>query len=340
MTYTAIEFETDGPIATITMDRPEKRNALNHALLDDLLTALNEVADDDAIKVAILRANGPTFSAGYDIDGSPYINPPDGGTEWNIVSGHKHQRIMRGIYEAIWDNPKVIIAQIHGHAIAGGMYISMLCDLVVASDDAKIGEPYMRMGGASSIPFWSYLVGPRRANDMLFTGRVLSGKEAEEWGLVTRSVPRLGAGRHRPPDGGQRRRSPARQSLDQEGDVAYPGQHARLGRPVPLHDQPQLLAQDGSAAARQSRRDARIHGSAQGPASARRVHRLLEFRIAHEVRRLLVGVARPTKRRLAAQRPDELQRHRQTLLAPAVGQGQRRGRGFMSQGAVYCSRDH
>ena len=189
MTYTAIEFETDGPIATITMDRPEKRNALNHALLDDLLAALNEVADDDAIKVAILRANGPTFSAGYDIDGSPYINPPDGGTEWNIVNGHKHQRIMRGIYEAIWDNPKVIIAQIHGHAIAGGMYISMLCDLVVAADDAKIGEPYMRMGGASSIPFWSYLVGPRRANDMLFTGRVLSGKEAEEWGLVTRSVP-------------------------------------------------------------------------------------------------------------------------------------------------------
>ncbi|MYC00661.1 MAG: enoyl-CoA hydratase, partial [Chloroflexi bacterium] len=71
MTYTAIEFETDGPIATITMDRPDKRNALNHALLDDLLAALNVVADDDSLKVAILRANGPAFSAGYDIDGSP-----------------------------------------------------------------------------------------------------------------------------------------------------------------------------------------------------------------------------------------------------------------------------
>ena len=189
MPYTAIQFETDGPVATITMDRPEKRNALNHALLDELLHALNVVADDDALKVAILRANGPAFSAGYDIDGSPYINPPDGGTEWNIVNGHKHQRIMRGIYEAIWDNPKVIIAQVHGHCLAGGMYISMLCDLVVAAADAKIGEPFMRMGGASSIPFWSYLVGPRRANDMLFTGRVLSGTEAEEWGLVTRSVP-------------------------------------------------------------------------------------------------------------------------------------------------------
>ena len=79
MPYTAIQFETDGPVATITMDRPEKRNALNHALLDDLLHALNVVADDDALKVAILRANGPAFSAGYDIDGSPYINPPDGG---------------------------------------------------------------------------------------------------------------------------------------------------------------------------------------------------------------------------------------------------------------------
>ena len=189
MPYTAIQFETDGPVATITMDRPEKRNALNHALLDELLHALNVVADDDALKVAILRANGPAFSAGYDIDGSPYINPPDGGTEWNIVNGHKHQRIMRGIYEAIWDNPKVIIAQVHGHCLAGGMYISMLCDLVVTAADAKIGEPFMRMGGASSIPFWSYLVGPRRANDMLFTGRVLSGTEAEEWGLVTRSVP-------------------------------------------------------------------------------------------------------------------------------------------------------
>ena len=249
MTYTAIEFETDGPIATITMDRPEKRNALNHALLDDLLAALNEVADDDAIKVAILRANGPTFSAGYDIDGSPYINPPDGAAEWNIVNGHKHQRIMRGIYEAIWDNPKVIIAQIHGHAIAGGMYISMLCDLVVAADDAKIGEPYMRMGGASSIPFWSYLVGPRRANDMLFTRPRALRQGSRGVGSGHPQRARVGTGRHRPPDGGQRRRSAARQSLDQEGDVAHPGRHARLGRPVPLHNQPQLVAPHGPAAA-------------------------------------------------------------------------------------------
>ncbi|MCZ6890629.1 MAG: enoyl-CoA hydratase/isomerase family protein [Gammaproteobacteria bacterium] len=189
MPYTAIEFDIDGPVATITFNRPDKRNALNHALLGDLVDALEVVADDDALKVAVIRANGPAFSAGFDLDGSPYISLPEGEDSWNLVSGHKHQRKIRGLYEAIWDNPKVVIAQVHGHCLAGGMYLSMLCDLVVAADDAMIGEPFMRMGGASSMPFWSYLVGPRRANDMLFTGRVLSGKEAEEWGLVTRSVP-------------------------------------------------------------------------------------------------------------------------------------------------------
>ena len=188
MSYTAIEFEVDAPVARITFNRPDKRNALNHDLLGDLVDALDEVADDDSVKVAIIRANGPAFSAGFDLDGSPYISIPEGEESWNVLSGHKHQRKIRGIYEAIWDNPKVVIAQVHGHCLAGGMYLSMLCDLVVAADDAQIGEPFMRMGGASSMPFWNWLVGPRRANDMLFTGRVLSGKEAEEWGLVTRSV--------------------------------------------------------------------------------------------------------------------------------------------------------
>ena len=275
MPYTAIQFETAGPVATITMDRPEKRNALNHALLDELLQALNVVADDDALKVAILRANGPAFSAGYDIDGSPYINPPDGGTEWNIVSGHKHQRIMRGIYEAIWDNPKVIIAQVHGHCLAGGMYISMLCDLVVAAADAKIGEPFMRMGGASSIPFWSYLVGPRRANDMLFTGRVLSGTEAEEWGLVTRSVPADQLDATVREMAASVAEAPLASLLIEEGDVAHPGRHARLGRPVPLHHQPQLVAAHGPAASRQPGRHARLHERAQTADRAGRVDRLL-----------------------------------------------------------------
>ena len=167
MSYTAIEFDRQAPVATITFNRPEKRNALDHSLLGDLVDALDVVADDDEIKVAILRANGPAFSAGFDLDGSPYISVPEGEESWNLRSGHKHQRKIRGIYEAIWDNPKVVIAQIHGHCLAGGMYITMLCDLAVAADDAIIGEPFMRMGGASSMPFWSYLVGPRRATDML-----------------------------------------------------------------------------------------------------------------------------------------------------------------------------
>jgi enoyl-CoA hydratase len=189
MTYTAIEFDVDAPLATITLNRPEKRNALNHDLLNDIVAALEVVADDDAIKVAIIKANGPAFSAGFDLDGSPYISIPEGEKSWNVTSGHKHQRKMRKIYESIWDNPKVVIAQVHGHALAGGMYLSMLCDMVVAADDALIGEPFMRLGGASSMPFWYWLVGPRRATDMLFNGRVLTGVEAEDWGLVTRSVP-------------------------------------------------------------------------------------------------------------------------------------------------------
>lgn len=189
MTYSAIEYEVEGPLATVTLNRPEKRNALNHALLGEIVEALGEAGADDAIKVIVVRANGPAFCAGFDLDGSPYISLPEGEQRWTILAGHKHQRIMRGIYEAIWDNPKVVIAQVQGHCLAGGMYLSMLCDLVIAAEDAKIGEPFMRLGGASSMPFWTWLVGPRRANDMLFNGRVLSGTEAEQWGLITRAVP-------------------------------------------------------------------------------------------------------------------------------------------------------
>lgn len=189
MSESAILVETDGPITTLTLNRPEKRNALNHALLLGLVDALHDVAADDAQKVAVIRANGPAFCAGFDLDGSPYISPPEGERTWNVRSGHKHQRIMRGIYEAIWDNPKVVIAQVHGHCLAGGMYLTMLCDLVIAAEDAKIGEPFMRLGGASSMPLWTWFLGPRRASDLLFTGRVLSGREAESWGLVTRATP-------------------------------------------------------------------------------------------------------------------------------------------------------
>ena len=189
MSYEAILYEEDAPIATITLNRPEKRNALNHALLGDILAAMDEAAANDAIKVIILKANGPAFSAGYDLDGSPYISLPEGEERWSVQSGHKHQRIIRGLYERVWDNPKVVIAQVHGYCFAGGMYLSMLCDLVIAAEDAKIGEPAIRLGGASSMPFWTWLMGPRRATDMLFTGRVLSGTEAAEWGLATRAVP-------------------------------------------------------------------------------------------------------------------------------------------------------
>ena len=189
MRLETVAYRAEGGIARIAMDRPEKRNALNHQLLDDLDAAFSAAEADDDVGVVILSGNGPSFSAGYDLKGSYYTSPPQPEGRWTLGNALLTLRGIEARYQRIWNCPKPTIARVHGHALAGGCYLQLLCDISVAAEDAQLGHPAVRMGGVSSMPLWQVALGLKKARYLLLTGRIVDGREAERIGLVSLAVP-------------------------------------------------------------------------------------------------------------------------------------------------------
>ncbi|MBI2767372.1 MAG: enoyl-CoA hydratase/isomerase family protein [Chloroflexi bacterium] len=189
MQLQTVLYSAEGGVARIVMNRPEKRNALNHQLLDDIDAAFTAAEMDDSVRVVVLSANGPSFSAGYDLKGSYYTSPPEKDGRWTVANSLMALRGMEARYQRIWNCPKPTIARVHGHAVAGGCYLQLLCDISVAADDAILGHPAVKMGGVSSMPLWQVALGLKKARYLLLTGRLVDGREAERIGLVTLSVP-------------------------------------------------------------------------------------------------------------------------------------------------------
>ena len=172
-------------VRRITLNRPEKRNALNHALRGDLLNALREADVDDEVRVTIVRGAGSSFSAGYDLGGGnegldlPYYTA--GG------DGHWPRHVTEG-WMSIWDQAKPVIAQVHGYCLAGGSELATGCDLVYVAEDAKIGYPAVRFG-TPDMQFHAWFVGMRTAMEMMVTGDALTGVEAAQLGWANRAYP-------------------------------------------------------------------------------------------------------------------------------------------------------
>jgi enoyl-CoA hydratase len=179
---------TDDPrphVRRITLNRPEKRNALNHALRGQLIEALQAGDRDPEIRVMVIRGAGKCFSSGYELgDGNegqeyPYFTAGGDG-QWprHVVDG----------WMGIWDLSKPVIAQVHSYCLAGGSELATGCDLVYVAEDAQIGYPAVRFG-VPDMQFHSWLVGMRRAMEMMVTGDPISGIEAQQLGWATRAVP-------------------------------------------------------------------------------------------------------------------------------------------------------
>ena len=198
MEFETILYEKEGGKARITLNRPEKLNALSMKLQRELNQALWEADNDSQVHVIILRAAGRAFCAGYDL--TPMQSPPPktdkdeaytnvyrGGTSMDddIWQLERQQRERM----ALWDVHKPVIAQVHGYCLAGGTDLALLCDIVVVADDASIGFPPVRAMGSPPAHMWTYLVGPQWAKYMLLTGDSIDGKKAAEIGLVLKSVP-------------------------------------------------------------------------------------------------------------------------------------------------------
>lgn len=181
-----VQYEIAGRIARITLNRPDKHNALNHQLMDDLEAAFADVETRDAVSVVVLAGNGPSFCSGYDTKGSYYISEPAGG--WDGQSALTRLRDIEARYLRIWNCPKITIAQVHGNALAAGCYLQLLCDISVCADSARIGHP-VRRSGITSMPLWQVALPLKKARYLLMTNRIVDGATAERFDLVTMSVP-------------------------------------------------------------------------------------------------------------------------------------------------------
>ena len=189
MQLETVIYEVKDNIAKITMNRPEKKNALNHALWDDLIAAFDQAADDPEVRVIILCGAGTSFCSGWDLrGGSYYINGPKDMGGWTTRSALKTLRDISQRYLRIMDVPKPVIAQIHGYCLSAGCYIEMLCDIAIAAEDAVLGHP-VGWGGVDSMPLWITYLGARKAKELLMTQQVIDGTEAARIGLVNRAVP-------------------------------------------------------------------------------------------------------------------------------------------------------
>ena len=186
-TYENILYEKKPPFAYITLNRPEKMNALSAALLVELREVLQDAGwQDKEIRVIIIKGAGRSFSAGFDIDGEAFELGLDDAVKWSEFLRDQHSFW----WDLIWNNPKPLIAQVHSYCLAAGMAVACFCDLCICSEDALFGYPMVRTGGPVLAIIWPWILGIRKAKELLYTGNLIDAQEALRLGLVNKVVPR------------------------------------------------------------------------------------------------------------------------------------------------------
>lgn len=172
--------EDDGPVRTLTLNRPDKRNALSSGMVEDLSVALGDTANDAEVRVVVITGAGHSFCAGYDLD----EEAPD---DEELVAAGLRNSLARLL--EVFDQPQPVIAQVQGHCLAGGCDLMMMCDLVVASEDAVFGQPEIKFGSAIVAHVMPWLIGARRVKHLVYTGfDRLDAATALGYGLVNEVV--------------------------------------------------------------------------------------------------------------------------------------------------------
>jgi enoyl-CoA hydratase len=218
-------YERDGRIARVTLDRPERGNAINLEMPRELAECVERANLDPEVHVIALAGNGSGFCGGYDLaaaegageaermPAASSASPPDAagpaqgaavgspldpaviaanhdpaGTWDPVVDYQMMSRNVRGFMSLFWSE-KPVVCKVHGYCVAGGTDMALCSDLLVAEDEAKIGYPPARVWGVPTTALWAHRIGPARAKRLLLTGDSISGREAAEWGLATESAP-------------------------------------------------------------------------------------------------------------------------------------------------------
>jgi enoyl-CoA hydratase len=179
----AVLYEVRGPAAWITLNRPEKLNALNGAVLEGLHAALDRAEADDDVKVVVLTGAGDrAFSAGYDLSAEA-AHSDISAHEWHEVLATDIDATMR-----VWALEKPTIAAVRGYCLAGGCELAMACDLIIAGEGASFGEPEIRYGSGPVTLLMPFILGQKKTNELLFTGDVIDAEAALRAGMINRVV--------------------------------------------------------------------------------------------------------------------------------------------------------
>lgn len=192
MEFGSVLYEVADRVATITLNRPERYNAINESMPADISAAFEHASDDDVVHVVVLTGAGPGFCGGYDLKEfaeKPGENPGIQKMPWDPMIDYGFMSRATRDFMSIWRCRKPVIARIHGDAIAGGSDIALCCDIIVMSEDARIGYPPARVWGCPTTAMWVYRLGAEKAKRLLFTGDLISGAEALDLGLISEAVP-------------------------------------------------------------------------------------------------------------------------------------------------------
>ncbi len=186
MTTPLVTYTVDGRVGIVTLNRPEKLNAITLELKRLLIERFHDADRDPTTNVVVLRAEGRSFCAGYDIGPSPARAARRG----NALAWHESLTDDVALEMTPWDMKKPVIASVQGHCLGGGCEMVMMCDITIASDDAVFGEPEIRFSNVGPALIMPFVIGLKRAREMLYIGDPIDARTALAYGMVNRVVPR------------------------------------------------------------------------------------------------------------------------------------------------------
>jgi len=192
MSDKVVLYEPEGRIGRITLNRPEVFNAINTEMPQALQAAVEQANADDAVHVIVLSGAGRAFCAGYDLTLYADAAGDSDVTQkmpWDPMQDYRFMMRNTECFMSLWRSYKPVVCKVQGYAVAGGSDIALCSDIIVMAEDARIGYMPVRVWGCPTTAMWIYRLGPEKAKRMLFTGDKITGKEAEQMGLVYRSVP-------------------------------------------------------------------------------------------------------------------------------------------------------
>ena len=190
--FTTLTYEIRDSKAYLTLNRPDRLNAIDDVMPGEIRAAVEEANANDDVRVIVVQGAGRAFCAGYDLKqfAEGAVNERWQQTKpWDPVRDYREMRRNTDDFFTLWRSLKPTVAKVHGYAVAGGSDIALSCDLLVIADDAKIGYPPARVWGCPTTAMWVYRIGAERAKRMLLTGDTIDGTTAARWGLAVESVP-------------------------------------------------------------------------------------------------------------------------------------------------------